>query len=68
MLVPTGLSKKERKAYDEIHTPTIPSKINVGPKGGLRPVGGVKKAAPKPEPKPEKKSAKTTGKEQHPRK
>lgn len=43
MLVPTGLSKKEREAYDKEHVRTLPKDINKGPRSGLRPAGGDKK-------------------------
>ena len=44
MLIPTGLSKKERKAYVKRYTHQLdPKKINVGPKAGLQPPGGYKR-------------------------
>ena len=48
MLVPPGLSKKERAEYDKVHVPKAKEFINVGPKGGLRPPGGSKAPTPAP--------------------
>ena len=45
MLVPSGLSKKEREAYDKIHVPKSKKFLNRGPRAGLRPVGGGKSDA-----------------------
>lgn len=42
MLVPSGLSKKERKEYDERYAPKQKQFVNKGPAGGLRPPGGDK--------------------------
>ena len=42
MLVPTGLTKKEREAYDKKNARTVSSKVNIGPRAGLRPPGGDK--------------------------
>jgi len=58
MLVPSGLSKKEREAYDKRHVPKARKLINTGPAGGLRPVGGKEVPAPVKE----KTRAKTFGK------
>ncbi len=55
MLVPTGMSPKERKEYDKVHVPK-PMPNNPGPKAGLRPPGGDKaKEVEKPAPAPKKK-------------
>ena len=43
MLVPVGLSKKERAKSDDRNVPKAKKFVNVGPKAGLRPVGGDKK-------------------------
>jgi len=40
MLIPVGLKGKERAAYIKQHKHQDHGKSNVGPKSGLRPVGG----------------------------
>ena len=44
MLIPTGLSKKEKRAYVKRYTHQLdPKKVNVGLKAGLQPPGGYKR-------------------------
>ena len=43
MLIPTGLSKKEKEAYVKKYAPKARKFVNVGPRAKLRPVGGDKK-------------------------
>ena len=46
MLIPPGLTKKQRKEYDERNVHKAKKFINVGPAAGLRPVGGDKTIKP----------------------